>query len=128
MIKKKFKKKKIIKEGGERHDLEEVVGLRMANSVVVLLIAAAALFMAVGAEDPYLFFTWKVSYGTAAPLGVPQRVILVNGQFPGPDINSTTNNNLVINVFNDLDEPFLFSWYKNGSFRVGGGGGFWYWF
>ncbi|KAG6516693.1 hypothetical protein ZIOFF_027166 [Zingiber officinale] len=82
---------------------------RMWNSVVVLLIAAA-LFLAVGAEDPYLYFTWKVSYGTAAPLGVPQRVILVDGQFPGPNINSTTNNNIVINVFNELDEPFLFSW------------------
>ncbi|KAE8710347.1 L-ascorbate oxidase-like protein [Hibiscus syriacus] len=30
--------------------------------------------------------------------------------YPGPNINSTTNNNIVINVFNHLDEPFLFTW------------------
>ncbi|MBA0583611.1 hypothetical protein Gorai_014460, partial [Gossypium raimondii] len=36
--------------------------------------------------------------------------ILINNQFPGPNINSTTNNNIVINVFNYLDEPFLLTW------------------
>jgi len=43
-------------------------------------------------------------------LGVPQQGILINGQFPGPNINSTTNNNIVLNVFNNLDEPFLLTW------------------
>ncbi|XP_019086490.1 PREDICTED: L-ascorbate oxidase homolog [Camelina sativa] len=36
--------------------------------------------------------------------------ILINGQFPGPEIRSLTNDNLVITVHNDLDEPFLLSW------------------
>ncbi|XP_039049600.1 L-ascorbate oxidase homolog isoform X2 [Hibiscus syriacus] len=36
--------------------------------------------------------------------------ILINGQFPGPDIHSVTNDNLIINVFNNLDVPFLLSW------------------
>ncbi|KAH0984091.1 hypothetical protein GBA52_011268 [Prunus armeniaca] len=36
--------------------------------------------------------------------------ILINGQFPGPQIESVTNDNLIINVFNSLDEPFLLSW------------------
>jgi hypothetical protein len=36
--------------------------------------------------------------------------ILINGQFPGPDIHSVTNDNLIINVYNSLDEPFLISW------------------
>lgn len=36
--------------------------------------------------------------------------ILINGQFPGPQIDSVTNDNLIINVYNSLDEPFLFSW------------------
>ncbi|RRT78696.1 hypothetical protein B296_00011608 [Ensete ventricosum] len=49
----------------------------------------------------------NVTYGTVSPLGVPRHVILINGQFPGPNINSTTNNNIVVNVFNNLDEPFL---------------------
>lgn len=36
--------------------------------------------------------------------------ILINGQFPGPDIYSVTNDNLIINVHNSLSEPFLLSW------------------
>lgn len=81
---------------------------RVALLVVVSFLSLAAA--AVRAEDPYLYFTWRVTSGTIAPLGVPQKGILINGQFPGPNINSTTNNNIVINVFNDLDEPFLLSW------------------
>ncbi|XAR70938.1 L-ascorbate oxidase [Bertholletia excelsa] len=77
---------------------------------------AVALFLCsfsavVHGGDPYLFFEWKVTYGTISPLGVPQQGILINGQFPGPEINSTTNNNIVINLFNELDEPFLLTWY-----------------
>ena len=67
--------------------------------------------MVTRAEDPYLFFEWKVTYGTLSPLGVPQQVILINGQFPGPNLNTTTNNNIVLNVYNHLDEPLLFHWF-----------------
>ncbi|XP_051135487.1 L-ascorbate oxidase homolog isoform X2 [Andrographis paniculata] len=70
----------------------------------------AAIVGAASGEDPYRFFTWNVTYGVIQPLGVPQKGILINGQFPGPDIHSVTNNNLVINVFNTLSEPFLISW------------------
>ncbi|THU56932.1 hypothetical protein C4D60_Mb11t22410 [Musa balbisiana] len=80
------------------------------SSVVLFALLSVLCLSAVKAEDPYLFFTWNVTYGTASPLGVPQQVILINGQFPGPNINSTTNNNIVINVFNHLDEPFLLTW------------------
>ncbi|RRT64855.1 hypothetical protein B296_00026447 [Ensete ventricosum] len=79
-------------------------------SVVLFALLSILCLSAVRAEDPYLFFTWSVTYGTASPLGVPQQVILINGQFPGPNINSTTNNNIVVNVFNHLDEPFLLTW------------------
>ena len=37
--------------------------------------------------------------------------ILINGQFPGPQIDAVTNDNLIINVYNYLREPFLISWY-----------------
>ncbi|KAJ8446812.1 hypothetical protein Cgig2_016122 [Carnegiea gigantea] len=66
--------------------------------------------MVADAGDPVLEFEWKVTYGTLSPMGVPQQVILINGEFPGPNLNTTTNNNLVINVFNQLDEPLLFTW------------------
>ncbi|XP_047316764.1 L-ascorbate oxidase homolog [Impatiens glandulifera] len=64
----------------------------------------------VNADSPYRFFDWNVTYGNIYPLGVPQQGILINGQFPGPDIYSVTNDNVIINVFNSLDEPFLLSW------------------
>lgn len=31
----------------------------------------------VKAEDPYKFYTWTVTYGIAAPLGVPQQVLFL---------------------------------------------------
>lgn len=42
--------------------------------------------------------------------------ILINGQFPGPPIEAVTNDNLIISVFNALDEPFLISWLVPPSF------------
>ncbi|KAK6935220.1 Multicopper oxidase, N-terminal [Dillenia turbinata] len=62
------------------------------------------------ADDPYVYYNFEVSYITASPLGVPQQVIAINGKFPGPTINVTTNNNVVVNVRNKLDEDLLISW------------------
>ncbi|KAL0435225.1 UNVERIFIED_CONTAM: Monocopper oxidase-like protein SKU5 [Sesamum radiatum] len=87
------------------------------------------------AGDPYVFYDWTVSYITASPLGVKQQVtdvpldnflwfrmpaadseklyfqvIGIEGQFPGPILNVTTNWNVVVNVKNNLDEPFLLTW------------------
>ncbi|KAI0519369.1 hypothetical protein KFK09_006815 [Dendrobium nobile] len=82
----------------------------MDKSGVTLAVLLFIAFFSAGAEDPYLYFTWTVSYGTIFPFGVPQQVIMINNQFPGPVINCTSNNNIVVNVFNQLDEPFLLSW------------------
>ncbi|KAH6788240.1 SKU5 similar 11 [Perilla frutescens var. hirtella] len=68
------------------------------------------LAVAVNSEDPYHFHTWDVKYATLSPLGVSQQVITINDQFPGPRLNGTSNNNIVVNVFNHLDEPLLFTW------------------
>nr|GLL43861.1 L-ascorbate oxidase homolog [Ipomoea trifida] len=75
-----------------------------------MVVAFLLCLSTVRAEDPYLFYTWKVTYGTISPMGVPQQGILINGQFPGPKINCTSNNNVIVNVFNELDEPLLFTW------------------
>lgn len=64
----------------------------------------------VKAEDAYRYFTWTVTYGTISPLGVPQQGILINDQFPGPTLDCVTNDNIVVNVINQLDEPFLITW------------------
>lgn len=60
--------------------------------------------------DPFANFELEYSYITASPLGVPQQVIAVNGKFPGPVINVTTNYNVVVNVKNKLDENLLVTW------------------
>jgi len=39
------------------------------------------------------------------------KVILINGQFPGPRLDLITNDNVVLNLINKLDEPFLLTWY-----------------
>lgn len=43
------------------------------------------------------------------------QVIAVNGTFPGPVINATTNYNVDVNVFNRLDEPLLLTWWSSFS-------------
>ncbi|XVE91328.1 hypothetical protein REPUB_Repub01dG0000600 [Reevesia pubescens] len=80
-------------------------GVRVCCFMVVVLLVSCT-----NGEDPYRFYTWNVTYGDIYPLGVKQQGILINGQFPGPQIESVTNENLVINVFNSLDQPFLISW------------------
>ncbi|CAA2972443.1 L-ascorbate oxidase homolog [Olea europaea subsp. europaea] len=72
--------------------------------------AILSVLAVVSAEDPYRFFTWNITYGDIYPLGIAQQGILINGQFPGPDIHAVTNDNLIINVQNNLPEPFLLSW------------------
>ncbi|KAI4352669.1 hypothetical protein L6164_006897 [Bauhinia variegata] len=39
------------------------------------------------------------------------QVIAINGMFPGPLINVTTNDVVHVNVFNNMDEPLLFTWH-----------------
>ncbi|KAI4373736.1 hypothetical protein MLD38_011822 [Melastoma candidum] len=82
----------------------------MGGFVVLMMACLLREAVVVVCEDPYLFFTWNVTFGTISPLGVPQQGILINGQFPGPNINSTTNNNVVVNVFNNLQDPLLITW------------------
>ncbi|KAJ8446632.1 hypothetical protein Cgig2_002794 [Carnegiea gigantea] len=65
----------------------------------------------VDAESPYRFFDWEITYGTISPLGTPQRGILLNGQFPGPPIDAETNDNIIVNIYNKLDEPLLMTWH-----------------
>ncbi|KAK1353580.1 L-ascorbate oxidase-like [Heracleum sosnowskyi] len=86
------------------------MGLNMKSKAWSLMVALLVLVECTNCEDPYKFFTWNVTYGDIYPLGVKQQGILINGQFPGPQIDSVTNDNLIVNVYNSLDEPFLFSW------------------
>ncbi|KAK1374736.1 monocopper oxidase-like protein SKU5 [Heracleum sosnowskyi] len=76
-----------------------------------LLFVCISLFLSYSfAEDATIPYNFVVSYITASPLGVPQQVIAINGKFPGPVINVTTNNNVEVNVRNKLDEELLMTW------------------
>lgn len=46
----------------------------LLRSICVALLALLSVSL-VKAEDPYRYFTWTVTYGTASPMGVPQQVI-----------------------------------------------------
>ncbi|KAL8150253.1 hypothetical protein V2J09_020061 [Rumex salicifolius] len=76
-------------------------------SCLALFIISSFYFSSVNGENPYKFFTFEVTYGHISPLGVLQQGILINGQFPGPEIHAVTNDNIVVNVINRLPEPFL---------------------
>lgn len=81
-----------------------------AVALLFFLVGLPLLSVPVAGDDPYRFFTWTVTYGDISPLGVKQQGILINNQFPGPQIEAVTNDNLIVNVFNKLNEPFLLSW------------------
>ncbi|KAK3222892.1 hypothetical protein Dsin_009917 [Dipteronia sinensis] len=85
--------------------------MKQANFLQFLIgILACLSVLCINAEDPYRYFTWNVTYGLIYPLSVPQQGILINGQFPGPPIEAVTNDNIIVNVINNLDEPFLITW------------------
>ncbi|KAJ3669854.1 hypothetical protein LUZ60_010178 [Juncus effusus] len=84
--------------------------MRKFQSILKLFLCVLLEFLLAGADDPYRFYTWVVTYGPISPLGTVQQGILINGQFPGPTIDCVTNDNLIINVINQLDEPFLLTW------------------
>lgn len=46
----------------------------MPLKLVVAVFLVALIVVNTGAEDPYRFFAWNVTYGTTYPLGVPQQV------------------------------------------------------
>ncbi|KAH6810264.1 SKU5 similar 17 [Perilla frutescens var. frutescens] len=84
----------------------------MGRAVLVPLLAVLSLWIVsvVRAEDAYKYYTWTVTYGAATPLGLSQQVILINGQFPGPTLEAVTNDNIILNVINKLEQPFLLTW------------------
>ncbi|KAK7263077.1 hypothetical protein RJT34_30661 [Clitoria ternatea] len=84
--------------------------MKQTNFPSVFLGILACCALSVIAEDRYQFFTWEITQGTISPLGVPQPGILINGQFPGPTIEAITNDNILVNVINKLDEKFLLTW------------------
>ncbi|PIN13591.1 Laccase [Handroanthus impetiginosus] len=82
----------------------------MREYSLLSVLALVLVLNGVNGDNPYRYYTWKITYGDIYPLGVKQQGILINGQFPGPTIDCVTNDNLIISVYNYLNEPFLISW------------------
>ncbi|XP_027061859.1 uncharacterized protein [Coffea arabica] len=53
----------------------------------------------------------KANYPDDGPGTLDVVGILINGQFLGPHIDCVTDDNLIISVYNYLNEPFLISWH-----------------
>ncbi|KAD1826803.1 hypothetical protein E3N88_42241 [Mikania micrantha] len=90
----------------------------MASSSSTFFICISLFVSFTLAEDPTVSYKFELTYITASPLGVPQQVIAINGKFPGPTINSTTNNN-VVNVRNKLDDLVRSLHQKRSSWQDG---------
>ncbi|KAK4260439.1 hypothetical protein QN277_003553 [Acacia crassicarpa] len=84
--------------------------MAFSTALLLRLICICFLLSLSSALDATVSYNFVVSYITASPLGVPQQVIAINDKFPGPTINVTTNNNVVVNVRNKLDENLLIHW------------------
>ncbi|KAK9910031.1 hypothetical protein M0R45_034008 [Rubus argutus] len=77
------------------------------------LIKCAILILALVARANaiHIYLDWNVNLDTTIqPVSMDQPVITINGMFPGPLINATTNDFVHVNVFNNMDEPLLFTW------------------
>ncbi|PKI41959.1 hypothetical protein CRG98_037642 [Punica granatum] len=72
--------------------------------VLFALFSVLLLVICSNGEDPYRFYNWNVTYGDIYPLGVKQKGILINGQFPGPSIESVTNDNIIISRRNSWQD------------------------
>ncbi|XP_057825421.2 monocopper oxidase-like protein SKU5 [Cryptomeria japonica] len=84
--------------------------MEKCRSLLLLVAGVLLVLQPALSADPIQYISWNVSYTEAAPFGVKQQVIAINGQFPGPIVNVTTNWHAVVNVMNNLDEPLLITW------------------
>ncbi|KAH7442864.1 hypothetical protein KP509_02G005000 [Ceratopteris richardii] len=82
----------------------------MPSCLIIANEVESDIIWGVSEEDAVQEITWNVTYGNRSPLGTNQQVLLINDQFPGPEIDTVTNVNLLVNVFNSLDEPLLITW------------------
>ncbi|OWM87618.1 hypothetical protein CDL15_Pgr022731 [Punica granatum] len=79
------------------------------RALQLAIVFASAITSVAGAE---IYHEWHVTVEPAFSLSahLQQPVITINGMFPGPLINATTDDAIHVNVFNNMDEPLLFTW------------------
>ncbi|RZC77059.1 hypothetical protein C5167_001197 [Papaver somniferum] len=81
------------------------------KSIVLLTCTMVLTLLFSGTKGAEIFLEWNVAMDwNISPVQSVQPVITINGMFPGPLINSTTNDNVHVNIFNNLDVPLLMTW------------------
>jgi hypothetical protein len=93
-----------------------------SSSSVVQVVAAVLCLVAAGAisyvEAAVQYYDWTVAYTYASPDCVEKLVIAVNGEFPGPRIDATEGDTVVVNLTNLLPtEGVVIHWH--GMHQVG---------
>ncbi|KAI3933362.1 hypothetical protein MKW98_006721 [Papaver atlanticum] len=79
--------------------------------IVLLTCTMVLTLLFSGTKGAEIFLEWNVAMDwNISPVQSVQPVITINGMFPGPLINSTTNDNVHVNIFNNLDVPLLMTW------------------
>lgn len=69
---------KIYKNGKQFSTITKMKSNNNVVSSYLILFLATFFFTSVTSEDPYKFFTWKVTYGDIYPLGLKQQVMIFN--------------------------------------------------
>ncbi|KAK9124112.1 hypothetical protein Sjap_013714 [Stephania japonica] len=84
---------------------------------LVWFVASALALIVSGTKGIDIFLEWDVSIDSnARPFSADQPVITINGQFPGPLINITTNDMVHVNIINNLDERMTWCIICNGIY------------
>lgn len=56
-------------------------------------------------------FAWNITSASLRPDGVSRKVILINDEFPGPTIETRSGDNIVVRIYNHLEEGVSFHWH-----------------
>jgi hypothetical protein len=87
-----------------------------SSSSFVQLVAAVLCLVAAGnvsyVEAAVQYYDWTVAYSYASPDCVEKLVMAVNGQVPGPRIDATQGDTVVVNLTNHLPtEGVVIHWH-----------------
>ncbi|KAL1188743.1 Monocopper oxidase-like protein SKS1 [Cardamine amara subsp. amara] len=78
--------------------------------VEILVLTSLVILELSNAFAPIVSYQWLVSYSQRSILGGNKQIIVINDMFPGPILNATSGDIIVVNIFNNLNEPFLMTW------------------
>jgi hypothetical protein len=96
--------------------LQQLRRNQLCSSSSVVQVVAVLCLVAAGAisyvDAPVQYYDWTVAYTYASPDCVEKLVMAVNGEFPGPRIDATEGDTIVVNLTNLLPtEGVVIHWH-----------------